>query len=107
MARKALGCRDFVVSPDPIEPDRVNIYAGVGIGKGAPRPFVVVGRAAICDLSSSEARSSGISLHRPGRRSSMGGQSNEGTCAGSAFRQLRDIHGDRLLSDPGARTQAR
>ena len=26
LARKAPGCRDFVVSPDPIEPDRVNVY---------------------------------------------------------------------------------
>lgn len=26
LARKTLGCRDFVMSPDPIEPDRVNIY---------------------------------------------------------------------------------
>jgi quinol monooxygenase YgiN len=25
-ARKAPGCRDFVVSKDPIEPDRVNVY---------------------------------------------------------------------------------
>jgi quinol monooxygenase YgiN len=26
LARKAPGCRDFVVSPDPIEPDRINVY---------------------------------------------------------------------------------
>ena len=26
LARSARGCRDFVVSPDPIEPDRVNVY---------------------------------------------------------------------------------
>jgi len=26
LARSALGCRDFVVAPDPIEPDRVNVY---------------------------------------------------------------------------------
>ena len=26
LARKSPGCRDFVVSPDPIEPDRVNVY---------------------------------------------------------------------------------
>lgn len=25
-ARRALGCRDFVVAADPVEPDRVNIY---------------------------------------------------------------------------------
>jgi quinol monooxygenase YgiN len=25
-ARGALGCRDFVVAADPIEPDRVNVY---------------------------------------------------------------------------------
>jgi quinol monooxygenase YgiN len=25
-ARRARGCRDFVVAADPIEPDRVNIY---------------------------------------------------------------------------------
>lgn len=25
-ARKALGCRDFVVAADPLEPERVNIY---------------------------------------------------------------------------------
>jgi quinol monooxygenase YgiN len=25
-ARRAPGCRDFVVAPDPIEPDRVNVY---------------------------------------------------------------------------------
>ncbi len=25
-ARRASGCRDFVVAPDPIEPDRVNVY---------------------------------------------------------------------------------
>ena len=25
-ARRSRGCRDFVVSADPIEPDRVNIY---------------------------------------------------------------------------------
>jgi quinol monooxygenase YgiN len=25
-ARRTRGCRDFVVAPDPIEPDRVNIY---------------------------------------------------------------------------------
>jgi len=26
LARKIPGCRDFVVSQDPIEPDRVNVY---------------------------------------------------------------------------------
>lgn len=26
LARKAAGCRDFVVAADPIEPDRVNVY---------------------------------------------------------------------------------
>ena len=26
LARSAPGCRDFVVAPDPIEPDRVNVY---------------------------------------------------------------------------------
>ena len=26
MARRAVGCRDFVVAADPIEPDRVNVY---------------------------------------------------------------------------------
>jgi quinol monooxygenase YgiN len=26
LARKAPGCRDFVVAPDPLEPDRVNVY---------------------------------------------------------------------------------
>jgi len=26
LARSALGCRDFVVAADPIEPDRVNVY---------------------------------------------------------------------------------
>jgi len=26
LARGAPGCRDFVVAPDPIEPDRVNVY---------------------------------------------------------------------------------
>lgn len=26
MARRAGGCRDFVVAVDPIEPDRVNVY---------------------------------------------------------------------------------
>lgn len=25
-ARRAAGCRDFVVAPDPIDPDRVNVY---------------------------------------------------------------------------------
>jgi quinol monooxygenase YgiN len=25
-ARSAVGCRDFVVAADPIEPDRVNVY---------------------------------------------------------------------------------
>jgi len=25
-ARRSRGCRDFVVSADPIEPDRVNVY---------------------------------------------------------------------------------
>lgn len=25
-ARRAAGCRDFVVAADPIEPDRVNVY---------------------------------------------------------------------------------
>lgn len=25
-ARRTLGCRDFVVAADPVEPDRVNIY---------------------------------------------------------------------------------
>jgi len=25
-ARSSLGCRDFVVAADPIEPDRVNVY---------------------------------------------------------------------------------
>ncbi len=25
-ARKAPGCRDFVVAADPLEPDRVNVY---------------------------------------------------------------------------------
>jgi quinol monooxygenase YgiN len=25
-ARRAPGCRDFVVAPDPIDPDRVNVY---------------------------------------------------------------------------------
>lgn len=25
-ARKAPGCRDFVVAADPVEPDRVNVY---------------------------------------------------------------------------------
>ena len=25
-ARRASGCRDFVVAADPIEPDRVNVY---------------------------------------------------------------------------------
>lgn len=25
-ARRATGCRDFVVAADPIEPDRVNVY---------------------------------------------------------------------------------
>jgi quinol monooxygenase YgiN len=25
-ARGALGCRDFVVAADPLEPDRVNVY---------------------------------------------------------------------------------
>ena len=25
-ARRAPGCLDFVVAPDPIEPDRVNVY---------------------------------------------------------------------------------
>ena len=25
-ARRAPGCRDFVVAADPIEPDRVNVY---------------------------------------------------------------------------------
>ena len=25
-ARRARGCRDFVVAADPIEPDRVNVY---------------------------------------------------------------------------------
>jgi quinol monooxygenase YgiN len=25
-ARQTVGCRDFVVAPDPIEPDRVNVY---------------------------------------------------------------------------------
>lgn len=25
-ARKASGCRDFVVAADPVEPDRVNVY---------------------------------------------------------------------------------
>jgi quinol monooxygenase YgiN len=26
LARRALGCRDFVVAADPLEPDRVNVY---------------------------------------------------------------------------------
>jgi len=26
LARSAPGCGDFVVAPDPIEPDRVNVY---------------------------------------------------------------------------------
>jgi quinol monooxygenase YgiN len=26
LARVAPGCRDFVVAPDPLEPDRVNVY---------------------------------------------------------------------------------
>jgi quinol monooxygenase YgiN len=26
LARKSPGCRDFVVTEDPIEPDRVNVY---------------------------------------------------------------------------------
>ncbi len=26
LARKSRGCRDFVVAPDPLEPDRVNVY---------------------------------------------------------------------------------
>lgn len=26
LARRAKGCLDFVQSPDPIEPDRINIY---------------------------------------------------------------------------------
>jgi quinol monooxygenase YgiN len=26
LARRARGCRDFVVAADPIEPDRVNVY---------------------------------------------------------------------------------
>jgi quinol monooxygenase YgiN len=25
-ARRSLGCRDFVMAADPIEPDRVNVY---------------------------------------------------------------------------------
>ena len=25
-ARRAAGCRDFVVAADPVEPDRVNVY---------------------------------------------------------------------------------
>ena len=26
LARRSTGCRDFVVSADPLEPDRVNVY---------------------------------------------------------------------------------
>lgn len=26
LARRARGCRDFVVAADPLEPDRVNVY---------------------------------------------------------------------------------
>tara|TARA_R110000787_G_scaffold187146_7_gene299067 strand:+ start:10187 stop:10471 length:285 start_codon:yes stop_codon:yes gene_type:complete len=26
LARRASGCKDFVVAPDPVEPDRVNVY---------------------------------------------------------------------------------
>lgn len=26
LARKSRGCLDFIVAPDPIEPDRVNVY---------------------------------------------------------------------------------
>lgn len=26
VARHTQGCRDFVIAPDPIEPDRVNVY---------------------------------------------------------------------------------
>jgi uncharacterized protein YndB with AHSA1/START domain len=41
-ARRAAGCRDFVVAADPIEPDRVNVYEEWGARGGASPPRGIV-----------------------------------------------------------------